>query len=72
MPTLRQEDDYETDEELLFKAQADVRRALKDAIIKKLDKQLRGEFSGDEDPEFCMLEKGPLAKRLRKRGIQSA
>lgn len=72
MPNLRQEDDYETDEELLAKAQNDARRALKDAINKKLDKALRGECSGDENPDLCMLEKGPLAKRLRKRGIRSA
>jgi len=49
-----------------------VRRALRDAINKKLDKALRGELSGDEDPDLCMLEKGPLAKRLRKRGFMSA
>jgi hypothetical protein len=57
---------------MLQRAQADVRRELKAAINKKLDRALQGEISCDEDPEFCMLETGPLAKRLRKRNVRSA
>jgi hypothetical protein len=37
---LRLEDDYETDEEMLSRAQADVRKELKAAINKKLDRAL--------------------------------
>lgn len=71
-PNLRLEDDYQTDEEATLKAQADARRDLRNAINHKLDKALRGESSCDEDPEFCQLETGPLAKRLRKRNAMSA
>lgn len=72
MPILRLEDDYQTDEEATLKAQADARRELRNAINHKLDRALRGETSCDEDPEFCLHETGPLAKRLRKRDVMSA
>lgn len=57
--------------EVVDKAVANVRRELRNAINKKLDRALVGENSQDEDPDFCLTETGPLAKRLRKKELRS-